>query len=152
MNTIKFKQLHPAAHLPTYATDGSAAFDLYVTGGADRHPDDDGLPIEFFEGVTFRTGLAVEVPPGRVLLIFSRSGHGFEADTRLANCVGVIDSDYRGEILVRLFNDGDEPFMVRKGDRIAQGLIVPAPQYHLEWADELSETARGAGGFGSSGK
>ena len=151
MDTIKFKRLHATAHLPTYGSAGAACFDFYATGDAELPAGDGGLPVEFFEGVTFRTGLAVEIPAGYVLLIFSRSGHGFKSDTRLANCVGVIDSDYRGEILIRLHNDGEEPFVVHKGDRIAQGLIVPAPQYRLEWAEELSETARGTGGFGSTG-
>lgn len=84
-----------------------------------------------------------------------RSGHGFKFATRLANCVGVIDSDYRGEVAVRLTADQmpehEAPLMVSPGDRVAQAIIVPFPRVAFEWAETLSETDRGASGFGSTG-
>lgn len=147
---LKFKKLHPDAILPTYATDGAACFDLYARADVDTY-DGAALPIEFFEDCKFRTGLAVEVPPGYVLKVYSRSGHGFKYSTTLANSVGIIDSDYRGEIVIALFNHGVEPFVVRKGDRIAQAMLSPAPQVEIVEATELSETVRSAGGFGSTG-
>lgn len=85
------------------------------------------------------------------MLIYSRSGHGFKHGVRLANAVGVIDSDYRGEVQVKLVNDGGMPFYVNKGDRIAQAMLVPVQQFQLAEVEDLSETARGAGGFGSTG-
>ena len=147
---LKIKKLHPDAVVPQYQTAGAACFDLHACQSV-FDGEDSGLPVEFFEGSTFRTGLAVEIPEGYAMLIYSRSGHGFRSDTRLANAVGILDSDYRGEILVRLFNDGDEPFIVRKGDRIAQAMIVPIPRVELEVVEELTTTERGTGGFGSTG-
>jgi dUTP pyrophosphatase len=97
------------------------------------------------------TGLAVEIPAGFVMLVFSRSGHGFKSGVRLANSVGVIDSDYRGEVKVKLQNDGSTNFEVMPGDRVAQAMLLPVPVVSLEWADELSDTERGANGHGSTG-
>lgn len=141
---LKVKKLHPDAIIPTYATDGSGCFDLHAVG----------TNIEpLFHPTVFQTGLAFEVPKNHVMLIFSRSGHGFNHDVRLANCVGVIDSDYRGEVQVKLTPDLIKTghMTVRPGDRIAQALIVQAPQYDLVVTDELSDTERGEGGFGSTG-
>lgn len=149
---LKFKQLDPAAELPRYATDGAACFDIKVLCEKDCDPTRWKLTI-FNDSIVCRTGLSVEVPPGYALMLYSRSGHGFKDDVRLANCVGVIDSDYRGELMVKLTCDSlDGEFTVNAGDRIVQGMLVPAPQHELEWADELSDTARGAGGFGHTGK
>jgi len=138
---VKLDKLHCDAAFPTYATDGSGAFDLTA------------VSREFSnETVTYGTGLAIEVPKGHTLLIFSRSGHGFRDDIRLSNCVGVIDSDYRGEVKVKLAYDGTgRASWPRVGDRIAQGVIVKTPHVEFELS-ALSETARGANGFGSSGK
>jgi len=86
------------------------------------------------------------------MLVFSRSGHGFNHDVRLANCVGVIDADYRGEIRVKLTADSKaNPLIVRPGDRIAQALVIPIAQMSFTEVDELSDTTRGTGGFGSTG-
>lgn len=137
---LKIKKLHPDAVVPKYATAGAACFDLHALE-----------EVGFFKGWSFRTGIAVEIPEGHAMMIYSRSGHGFRSDTRLANAVGILDSDYRGEVMVRLFNDGDEPFIVRKGDRIAQAMIVPIPRVEIEVVEELTATARGTGGFGSTG-
>lgn len=145
---LKVKRVHPDAVIPKYATDGSACFDLVAVGCGDQHP------LYYHEGHTFRTGLAFEVPAGHVMLIFSRSGHGFNHGTRLANCVGVIDSDYRGELQVRLFADSPKRDVLRvnPGDRIAQAMLVPIPQVELLEVEELTPTERGEGGFGSTGK
>lgn len=147
MSVLKFMKNHPDAILPRYATDGAGCFDLRAV--------DVRIPTKVYSGspITFRTGLVPEIPAGWMMLIFSRSGTGFGMDTRLANCVGCIDSDYRGEIHVKLTRDSaqSDPLMVFNGDRIAQGLMVKADQWAFEFADELSDTARGSGGFGSTG-
>lgn len=128
--------------MPTYGTSGAACFDLYSV--------DAGYVIN---ENTFRTGLAFEIPDGHVMLVFSRSGHGFKHDTRLANCVGVIDHDYRGEVLVKMRCDSTTSTMfVKYGERIAQAMIIPYPKVMFEWAEALTDTDRGQGGFGSTGK
>lgn len=141
---IGFKKLHPDAILPTYATAGAACFDLYACGG--------DLAVSPRDWLKLRTGLAVDLPANLALLIYSRSGHGFKHGIRLANCVGVIDSDYKGEILVKLYNDSDDPYYVCKGERIAQGMLVETLQYPLMWVDDVGTSERGAGGFGSTGR
>lgn len=147
---VRIKKLHPAATIPTYGTAGAACFDIYAldVNGYEHL----GRHVDEYEPVLCRTGLAFEVPAGHVLKVYSRSGHGFKSDTRLANCVGVIDSDYRGELMVKLTYDGaeDGPF-IKPGDRIAQAMIIPVEQVQFELADELSDTDRGTGGFGSTG-
>lgn len=139
---IKTKRLTPEAKLPTYATDGSGCFDIYASEGGYVH-----------ESKAFSTGLSFEIPEGYVMLVFSRSGHGFKNDIRLANCVGVIDSDYRGELKVKLTNDNQQGwiFTVDRGDRIAQALVIPYEKVQFLEVDDLSETERGADGFGSTG-
>lgn len=140
---VKVKRLYDSATLPTYATDGSGCFDIYTMLNGDT---------DYNEPHTYSAGLAFEVPEDHVMLIFSRSGHGFKNDVRLSNCVGVIDSDYRGELKVKLTCDkigwGLE---VNAGDRIAQGMIIPVAKVSFEEVSELSDTVRGANGFGSSG-
>lgn len=146
---INIKQLSPLAKMPTYATDGSGWFDLYSINTLPRLVQE-GHPV------VFDTGLAFEIPPGYGMFILSRSGHGFNFDTRLANCVGCIDYDYRGEIKVKLTCDVERdegmPMSVMPGDRIAQACILPIPRVSFEFVDELGETARGKGGFGSTGR
>lgn len=146
---LKIQKLHPDAVVPQYATEGAACFDLHAI--LDNNIRADAiLPGCSY---TFRTGLAVEVPPGHVLMIYSRSGHGFNHGVRLANCTGIIDPDYRGEILVCLHNDNpDDAFVVHHGDRIAQALILPVPRVTFEVSEQLSITDRGQGGFGSTGQ
>ena len=145
---LKVMRLRDDAILPKYASAGAACFDLHaVTDHIPCVVDGDSLrPYK-----TFQTGLAVEVPEGYVMLVFSRSGHGFKHDVRLANCVGVIDSDSRGEVLVKLTADTDGWLGVKQGDRIAQAMVIPVPAIELVEVDELSDTARGAGGLGSTG-
>jgi dUTP pyrophosphatase len=142
---LKFKKLVPEAKLPAYATEGSACFDISSI---------QNVTIPVGERADILTGLAVEVPPGFVLLLFSRSGMGFKYGVRLANCVGVIDSDYRGELICCLQNDGFEDFRINAGNKIAQGMLVPIPMasmLQIVEAEELSATVRGSGGFGSTG-
>ena len=147
---VKIQKLHPDAIVPQYATLGAACFDLraLLPSPAPVYPQVwPGKPV------VVRTGLAFEVPQGHVMLVFSRSGHGFKHDIRLANCVGVIDSDYRGEVLVKLTNDSCSGGFIslEHGARIAQAMIIPVEQAQFEVVDELSETQRGTGGFGSTG-
>ena len=144
---LKIKKLHPAAILPKYATKGAACFDLHAVDCEDQ-------TVPACMPTTLRTGLAFEVPHGHVMLIFSRSGHGFKNDTRLANCVGVIDSDYRGEVMVRLTRDVSlaDSLSFKSGDRIAQAMVVAIPWIQIVEDDELIDTERGAGGFGSTGQ
>lgn len=149
---LKVKKLHPAAILPTYATDGGACMDIAVHG-EDWNINAKAFGVEVFQGrpTAFRTGLAFEVPPGWVLKVYSRSGHGFKNGVRLANCVGIIDSDYRGELVVGLTADDSGRLTVNPGARIAQAMLERVERIELEEVDELSETARGPGGFGSTG-
>lgn len=149
---VKIKKLHPDAKVPTYGSSGAACFDIYALGDAECWPSSEGLPIEFFGGHTFSTGLAFEIPEGFVMKVYSRSGHGFKNDTVLANSVGIIDSDYVGQLFVRLHNHGEEPFIVKKGDRIAQGMIVPVERVEFPVVEELKQTERGTGGLGSTGR
>lgn len=142
-NSVKVKLLTDAAQMPTYGTEGAACFDIYAT---------DTVAIASGRAATISTGIAMEVPAGHAMMLYSRSGHGYKNGVRLANCVGVIDSDYRGEVCVRLQNDGKDTYIVQQGERIAQAMIVPVPRFELVKADALSETDRGEGGFGSTGK
>ena len=145
---INVQKLHPAASLPTYATPGAACLDLHAI--VDSEIGAEAVPPG--QAFTFKTGLAFEVPAGHAMMIYSRSGHGFKHGVRLSNGTGVIDADYRGEVMVRLRNDGAEPLVVEHGDRIAQAMIIQIPVINeIEVVDELSSTDRGAGGFGSTG-
>jgi dUTP pyrophosphatase len=139
---IKIKKIHKNAMMPTYGTDGAAAFDLYAA---------DTVRVWPRESRSINTGLAFEIPTGYVMRVYSRSGHGFKHGVRLVNSVGVIDSDYRGVLMVGLSNEGDFAFDVKQGDRIAQAIIEPIQRISFEFCDELSETERGSGGFGSTG-
>jgi dUTP pyrophosphatase len=140
---VKVKKLNANAVLPQYATAGAACFDLVCVN--------DVMITPGREHVALRTGLAFEIPEGYVMMVYSRSGHGFKNGIRLANGTGVIDSDYRGEVMVKMHNDGASAVHVTAGERIAQAMIVPVPQVQLILADELSDTARGSGGIGSTG-
>lgn len=143
MINMKIKLNHPQAKMPTYATDGSACFDLYCAEVLEMHSDT----------VTINTGLIAEIPHGYAMMVYSRSGHGFKSDTRLSNSVGVIDSDYRGEVMVKLRKDSlmAKPPELTVGSRIAQAMLIPVEQVSFELSDEISDSERGSGGFGSSG-
>lgn len=149
MTTLLVKKLSPTATIPSYATEGAACFDLHADCIGTVHPEQDSN-----QASVFNTGLAFEVPKGYVMLIFSRSGHGFKDNVRLANCVGVIDSDYRGEVKVKLTQDSlgaSGPLTVTQGMRIAQAMLVKYDPVQFEEVSDLSTTDRGAGGFGSTG-
>ena len=142
---IAVKKLFPQAHLPTYGSEFSAGADLYAL-----LPE----PVLLRPGETklIPTGLAMEIPEGYGGFIYARSGLAVKGGLAPANKVGVIDSDYRGEIMVALFNHGTEEKTVRNGDRIAQMVIAPFLKAEFEEADLLAISARGEGGFGSTGK
>ena len=132
--------------LPFYATPGSAAMDLHAC-------IDEAAVIPAGGRSMIPTGIAIALPSADyVALVYARSGLGIKHGVAPANCVGVIDSDYRGEIIVGLQNSGESAFTVRPGDRIAQLMIAPVVRANLQMVEELDETARGAGGFGSTGK
>lgn len=141
---INFKKLNPKAICPTYGTNFSAGADLYAL-------TDEDLIIKTGETVLVHTGIAVEIPEGYVGLIFARSGLATKKGLAPANKVGVIDSDYRGELMVALYNQSCDDRTIAEGERIAQLAIVPFLKADFNEVDELSDTARGEGGFGSTG-
>lgn len=145
---LKVKKLQPDAQLPVYGSDGAACFDLHA-----YMPYDPGQMVAGGQPLQIHTGLAFEIPEGFGMLIFSRSGHGFKDDIRLANCVGVIDHDYKGEVMVKLTSDGPEHLgkQFKHGDRVAQAALVAMPRVSFVEVDELTATKRGTNGFGSTG-
>jgi dUTP pyrophosphatase len=145
VNIIRFIKLDDRAVKPKKSTPGSAAFDMYAVLDS---------PVEIAAGGKARipTGIALEQPDsGWVSLLFSRSGMGAEFMISLSNSVGVIDSDYRGEIVVSLKNSSNEVYTVNPGDRVAQLLPIQIPEVSLVEVEELNETKRSDGGFGSTG-
>lgn len=135
-----------ALPLPQYATDGSAGLDL---------PACLELPQVVAPGarVKIPTGIAIEIPHRHIAgLVFPRSGLATKHGISLANAVGLIDSDYKGEIIVAVHNQGDSEYVIKPGERIAQLVFVPIFKADIEETDELEETGRGVGGFGSTGK
>ncbi len=143
--TVKIKKLHEKAITPTYGTEFSAGADLYALLDAP-------LEIKPHETAFVHTGISVEIPVGYCGLVFARSSMGAKRGLAPANKVGVIDADYRGEIMVTLHNHSSISQTVNPAERIAQLAIVPFLKAEFEEADELSDTSRGAGGFGSTGK
>ena len=143
--TIKTKALREGARLPFRATEGSAGADLFAC-------IDDDIIIEPGKIKMIPIGIAVEIPMGYCGFVFPRSSLGSKFGITLPNSVGVIDSDYRGELCVPLINHGENDFTVREGDRIAQLVIMPVEPPAYEFSEELSFTERGVGGFGSTGK
>lgn len=145
MNTIvKLKKLTPNAIIPTYGTAQSAGADLY--SGMEQ-------PVTIEPGKTefIHTGIAIAIPEGLVGLVYARSGMACKKGIAPANKVGVIDADYRGEIMVALYNHGNEAVIVEPGDRIAQLVLTPFITAAFDQTDSLDETDRGNGGFGSTG-
>ena len=145
MNAISVKKVRENAILPTYGSPEAAGADLYACLDAP-------VTIEPGKTVFIPTGLAMEVPKGCAGLIYARSSLGAKRGLAPANKVGVIDSDYRGEVSVALHNHGSQPQEINPGDRIAQLLITPVLTPPYQEAEELSDTHRGTGGFGSTGK
>ena len=147
---LKFKAVNPKIGqeipLPQFATPGSAAMDL-------RACIDEAVTLPALGRAVIPTGLAMALPSKDfVALVFARSGLGIKKGVCLSNGVGVIDSDYRGEIAVGLVNLSAEDYTVMPGDRIAQLMVVPVVQPTVTLVEELDETDRGAGGFGSTGR
>ena len=131
---------------PFYASAGAAAMDLHACL-------DSAVTLPAGGRTVVPTGIAIALPSAEyVALVLARSGLGIKHGVVPSNCVGVIDSDYRGEIMVGLYNSGESEYTVQPGDRIAQLMVVPVVQAKVTLADELDETDRGAGGFGSTGR
>lgn len=145
MEKINVKLLRENARVPTYGSAEAAGADLYACL-------EESVEIQPGCTVMLPTGIAMEVPKGCAGLIFARSSMGAKRGLAPANKVGVIDSDYRGEIRVALHNHGLETQVVNPGERVAQLLIVPVLTPGFAQVDELDDTARGTGGFGSTGK
>jgi dUTP pyrophosphatase len=143
---LKVKRLDLRAILPQYQTAGASCFDLHAL-----LPEGESRTVCYREPVLFDTGLAFDLPEGWALEAYSRSGHGINSSVRLANGVGQIDQDFRGQVQVKLTADIGGGLTVRHGDRIAQVKIVPVYRAVFVEVNELSKTARGAGGFGSTG-
>ena len=146
MPIIKIKKLNENARIPSRATEGSAGMDLYSA-------ESESITINPHECKKIHTGIAVQLEsPYYAAFVYARSGTAIKHGVAPANCVGLIDSDYRGEIICGLVNQFDIPYTVEPGERIAQLVIAPVIIPEIEIADELDETDRGAGGFGSTGK
>lgn len=140
---IRYKKLNPDAKTPTKGSEYAAGYDLYALGDYDIAPHGT---------VKVSTGIALSIPEGMFGAIFARSGLATKYGLRPANCVGVVDSDYRGEIIVALHNDTPSATMtVNSGTRVAQLVVMPFLPFEFAEVDELDETDRGEGGFGSTG-
>ena len=144
MQSVSVKRISPDAKLPTYGSADAAGADLYACL-------QDPATVAPGKSAWFPTGIALEIPKGCAGLIYARSGLACKKGLAPANKVGVIDSDYRGEVVVVLHNHGDLPQTVEPGERIAQLVITPVLTPAYEEVDELSSSDRGAGGFGSTG-
>lgn len=143
---MNIKLMRPGAQIPTRATEGSAGYDLAAAIG-------ESVTINPGESAKIPTGIAIELPSRElVALVYSRSGHGHKHGVKLANSVGVIDSDYRGEIIVALQNTSSQSYTVEPGERVAQMVITPVLLPELNVVEELDETGRGIGGMGSTGR
>ncbi|MEL7460526.1 MAG: dUTP diphosphatase [Pseudomonadota bacterium] len=138
-----------AVALPTYATPGAAGADIRANFGVDLRG---GITLDPGQQVAVPTGLRMEIPPGYEVQIRPRSGLAFKHQLTILNAPGTIDADYRGEVKVLLFNAGRVPVDIAHGERIAQIVVAAAPQADFTLTDGLGDTARGAGGFGSTGR
>lgn len=141
------KKLHDDVAIPAYAHAGDCCFDIRAYGEPEYQPASGAAVV--------KTGLAFDIPPGFAMIVYSRSGHGFNYDVRLANGTGIIDSGYKGELMVKLTADsgkGQEYLdSIKHGDRIAQAMLIPAPHVSLVEVGDLTYSDRGAAGFGSTG-
>ena len=144
MTKVNIKKLNDKAVVPTYGSEFSAGADLYAC-------IDEPITIEAGKTVLVHTGIAMEIPVGYVGLVFARSGLASKKGLAPANKVGVIDADYRGEIMVALHNHSDEARTIEVGERVAQIALLPFLAADFEVVDDLTDTTRGAGGFGSTG-
>jgi len=142
---VKIKKLNEKAVIPTYGSPYAAGADLYAC-------IDEDVTIEPHKTVFIKTGLSMEIPVGFAAFIYARSGLACKRGLAPANKVGVVDCDYRGEVMVALHNHSDKSETVAPGERIAQLVIAPYYTACFEECDELSDTVRGEGGFGSTGR
>ncbi len=142
---VRIRRLHENAVLPVYSSEEAAGADLYACEGGE-------ISVAPHQTVMVHTGLAAEIPQGYAGLVFARSGIASKRGLAPANKVGVIDSDYRGELMVALHNHSEETAVIADRERIAQLVIVPCLHAEFEEAEELGETERGEGGFGSTGR
>lgn len=145
MDTVRVKKLHPNAKLPTYGSAEAAGADLYACL-------EEAVTIQPGEVYWVSTGISLEVPKGCAGLVYARSSLGVKRGLAPANKVGVVDSDYRGEVKVVLLNHSKQPQVLEPGERVAQFVITPVLTPAYEEVEELSDTSRGIGGFGSTGK
>ena len=148
MKIINIKKTDENAKIPTYGSEFAAGSDLYAV----IHNEENRVEILPGETAFIDTGIVMEIPNGYVGLVYARSGLSCKQGLAPANKVGVIDSDYRGNIMVALYNQSNETRIVSEGDRIAQIIIQPVEQFGFKVTENLSNTVRGNGGFGSSGK
>lgn len=148
MKIINIKKTNENAKIPTYGSEFAAGADLYAV----IHNEENKVEILPGETAFIDTGIVMEIPNGYVGLVYARSGLSCKQGLAPANKVGVIDSDYRGNIMVALYNQSNETRIVSEGDRIAQIVIQPVEQFEFKVKGKLSDTTRGNGGFGSSGK
>ena len=144
MTKILIKKLSKTAIIPKYETQGASGVDISANINED-------LTLATNKSILVPTGIAVSIPQGFEIQIRPRSGLAVKKGISVLNTPGTIDADYRGEIKVILINHGNEPFIIRNGDRIAQMVVCPIVQAKFEQVDELSDTERGSGGFGSTG-
>ena len=145
IENINVKKLNDLAKLPTRGSEHAAGYDLYAA-------TDYNIEIQPHTTVKIGTGLSFELPQGTFAAIFPRSGIATKRGLRPANCVGVCDSDYRGEYIVALHNDTNEVQIIEPQERIAQMILLPFVEMSFNEVNELSDTVRGAGGFGGSGR
>lgn len=148
MKIINIKKTDENAKIPTYGSEFAAGADLYAV----IHNEENKVEILPGETAFIDTGIVMEIPNGYVGLVYARSGLSCKQGLAPANKVGVIDSDYRGNIMVALYNQSNEVRIVSEGDRIAQIIIQPVEQFGFKVKENLNDTIRGNGGFGSSGK
>ena len=148
MKIINIKKTDENAKIPTYGSVYAAGADLYAV----IHNEENKVEILPGETAFIDTGIVMEIPNGYVGLVYARSGLSCKQGLAPANKVGVIDSDYRGNIMVALYNQSNETRIVSEGDRLAQIIIQPVEQFGFKVTENLSNTVRGNGGFGSSGK
>lgn len=141
---MDFQAIHPNFQLPSYGSEGAAAFDLFM-------PEAGSIPPGFDKMAAVNLGFMAAVPEGHVALILPRSGMGIRTGLALRNTCGVIDSDYRGEWRAVIRVDGEDGLHWDAGARLLQVMVVPVVQVQIQQVGALSETARGAGGFGSTG-
>lgn len=142
---LRIKKLRENAQMPTYGSEFAAGADIYAA-------IDEAVTVAPGETEFIPTGLAFEIPEGYAGFVHARSGLASKRGLAPANKVGVIDADYRGEVMVALHNHGKEPQTIEAGERIAQMIIAPFVTANFIFSDELDDTVRGAGGFGSTGR